>query len=205
MDSHPAITREKVGNQVGYRVTANNGDTDFIASPSFRHIAIGTVKRKFGARGWKFTPETAYLTKKERNVKNKATEIDPRPGKTFENIIDPTPKAEPPREPTKAQFREIFAAIHEVWNDSTERYFAQNNDRSLSASLGIPRDWVRRIREEHFGPNDGVNFDLEALRRDIDAAINAAVSNQSSALDLATKFEENERTLKALRKKLEEM
>lgn len=199
MDSHPSIVREQRGNQVGYRVTAKNGDTDFIVSPSFRHIPLGTVKRKFILRGWKFTPETAYKPRKKERTMNT------KPSADHGLIVAATStvRADPPREPTKAQFREIFAAIHENWNDATERYLAKNTDKSVAASLKVPRDWVKRVREEHFGPNDGNDVDVQAMRKELDDMLKKAVANQTAALDLAAKFEDQERAVKQALAKLE--
>lgn len=169
---------------------------------------VANTIKHFERAGWVFTKNTATCPKhnKERpmkTIKYEAAEMDPRPGKAFEKIMETPVKADPPREPTKAQFREIFAAIHENWNDATERYLAKHADKTVAASLKVPRDWVKRVREEHFGPNDGNDVDVQAMRKELDDMLKKAVANQSAALDLATKFEDQERAIKQALTKLE--
>ncbi len=79
------------------------------------------------------------------------------PMKPAETIIaaDKTPNGShiaavvPPREPTREHKRLIFMAIEEKYTG--QAYIAGHTDNTIAIDLKVPREWVKRIREEFFG------------------------------------------------------
>lgn len=75
---------------------------------------------------------------------------------------------EPPREPTRAQKREIMDLLDEVYDVDAECYKRGDTDETVADVLGVMPGWVSQLREEFFGPAGG-NQDMEELAKRLDA------------------------------------
>lgn len=70
-------------------------------------------------------------------------------------------RVETAREMSREDKRIIFAKIHEVYGDNS--YLENWTDAKVSADLGVPRAWVKTVRESDFG-DEGSNEEIkEAL------------------------------------------
>lgn len=78
----------------------------------------------------------------------------------------PETKIEAPREPTRAEKREIMDLLETVYDVEAEHYKAGDTDETVADVLGVMPGWVAQIREEFFGP-DGGNEDIERLEREV--------------------------------------
>lgn len=76
------------------------------------------------------------------------------PMKKLSEVVNeamPEVVVEPPREATKEDNRLIFAKLNDVYLDEKTGYSAGWSDEKVASDLGVPRAWVSRMREEHFG------------------------------------------------------
>ncbi len=60
------------------------------------------------------------------------------------------PLAEPPRECSREDRRIIMDKLDEAYGKDS--YKAPWTDNAVAKDLGVPRDWVSKLREEFFGP-----------------------------------------------------
>ncbi|CDN52519.1 Hypothetical protein RG1141_CH01540 [Neorhizobium galegae bv. officinalis bv. officinalis str. HAMBI 1141] len=75
----------------------------------------------------------------------------PRKEKSMDQTVKATrPVAEPPRECTREDRRIIMEKLDEVYGK--DAYKAPWTDNAVAKDLGVPRDWVLKLREEFFGP-----------------------------------------------------
>ena len=112
------------------------------------------IQRKFEAIGWKIAksqtqhrcPKCFSAIKNAAIVKSqKAKEMTPA-------------TVEPPREMGREDKRLIFAKIHEVYGDNS--YLESWTDAKVAADLGVPRAWVKSVRETDFG-DEGRNEEIK--------------------------------------------
>lgn len=96
----------------------------------------------------------------------------------------PSPSETPPRTMTTKDRRAIFRAVDDHYDEANQRY-ADGDDKSIAAKLGVPWAWVQKIREENFGPA-GPDPEITALRKELEA-----FSTQIDAAELAV-LEANE-------------
>jgi hypothetical protein len=100
------------------------------------------------ARGKTFTPDNP--TPQDNIVHlNQAASVTTM--QATPKVIEPTIKAEPPREMTRDDRRVIFAKLQDVYVDEKVGYGNGWNDQKVAADLGVPLAWVRTIRDENFG------------------------------------------------------
>jgi uncharacterized Zn finger protein (UPF0148 family) len=78
------------------------------------------------------------------------------------------PKLEAPKEPTRAQKREIMDLLGTVYDSDAERYKQGDTDDSVAGVLGVMPGWVAQLREEFFGPAAG-NADMDDLLAKLEA------------------------------------
>lgn len=88
---------------------------------------------------------------------------------------EPAPMNHDPRIPpemTKEDRRIIFAEIDMHYLDETRGYAINYDDKRLADALKVPLAWVRKIREENFGPEKGADFNNEVsvLRKAVEDA-----------------------------------
>lgn len=78
-----------------------------------------------------------------------------------------SPSEEAPKEPTRAQKRQIMDMLEETYDTSAERYSGGDTDETVAEVLGVMPGWVAKLREEFFGPEGG-NEDIESLVERLD-------------------------------------
>lgn len=76
----------------------------------------------------------------------------------------------PPREPTRAQKRDIMDLLDEVYDIDAECYKRGDTDETVADVLGVMPGWVAQVREDFFGPA-GCNEDMAALRESVEALL----------------------------------
>lgn len=90
-----------------------------------------------------------------------------KPEENGTNVVKMQAKTEAPREATPAQKREIFKMLDVAYDCEAERYTGGDTDETVAGVLGVMPGWVAKIREEAFGPAGG-NEDIAALKSEID-------------------------------------
>ena len=83
-------------------------------------------------------------------------------------------KAEAPREPSRAELRRVQDTLDTAYPVAERGYISGATDETVAKSLGMPRDWVRRVREQFYGPETDVDLkkveaELETLGADVKA------------------------------------
>ena len=73
-----------------------------------------------------------------------------------------------PREPTRAQKREIMDMLETAYDVEGERYTGGDTDETVAEVLKVMPGWVAQIREDFFGPAGG-NEDMAALKIELQA------------------------------------
>lgn len=63
--------------------------------------------------------------------------------------------AERPKEMTIDDALLIHEKLSEVYSPERRCYDGDWTDKRVAEDLGVPRDWIRQIREKRFGPTDG--------------------------------------------------
>jgi hypothetical protein len=84
--------------------------------------------------------------------------------------VVPMKAVEAPREPTRAQKREIMDMLETAYDVENERYTGGDTDDTVADVLKVLPGWVAQIREEFFGPAGG-NDDMAALRIELEQFI----------------------------------
>ncbi|MGR3813422.1 MAG: hypothetical protein ACU0AU_04970 [Cognatishimia activa] len=133
---------------------------------------LGSATNKIQNMGW------TLLSKRLRcptcEAKRKASKVVTKaPVKESTSIA--------PREPTKAQKREIISMLEEVYDSDAERYIGGDTDETVADVLSVMPGWVAAIREEFFGPA-GSNEEIEQLIKDVKSYLVSA-RNSSTKLE----------------------
>lgn len=118
----------------------------------------GQIIKKLSQKGWGFVKGKIYCSVCE--AKRKVVPMK-----------KPEPVTEHPREPTRAQKREIMDMLEAVYDTDQERYKSGDTDETVSEVLGVMPGWVAQIREDFFGP-DGGNEEIERLSREVATLVN---------------------------------
>lgn len=118
-----------------------------------------------------------------------------------------TVKAEAPREMSREDRRIIFAKIDEIYIEG-KGYSPPWTDAAVSRDLGVPRDWVARVRDELFGV-EGSNQEFDdflakvaPIIAEVKNLFKAAHSQLEQAKALAVKIEELERIGRKIEKEI---
>lgn len=129
----------------------------------------------FNLWGWTTTNPTPP------KVENQA---QPEPPKVKEEAVgEVVTIAESPRAPTPAENRRIMDALDEHYDSERGRYRQSFNDAAVSHKLDLPRAWVKKVREEFFGP-EANEADVEAQRQKL-AVLERGVETATAALNKA--------------------
>jgi hypothetical protein len=123
--------------------------------PHVWHLDEGQAVRKLNGMGW------AHFKKKLRCPECEAK----RKSQTKPLVVMET-TMETPREPTKAQKREIMDLLGSAYDPAAERYTGGETDETVAKVLGVMPGWVSQLREEFFGP-DGGNEDIDRLAAEV--------------------------------------
>lgn len=116
----------------------------------------GQAVTKLQKQGWTYLGKTLRCPSCEAKRKaGKAMEVK---SKTKGAPVHPAP----PREPTRAQKREIMDLLDDVYDVEAERYRRGDTDDTVADVLGVMPGWVAQLREDFFGPAGG-NEEMAAL------------------------------------------
>jgi len=85
-----------------------------------------------------------------------------------------------PRQPTRAQNRDIMDLLVEVYDVNQERYRQGDTDETVADVLNVMPGWVARLREEFFGPAGG-NEEMAALAEQLTNFVENAEAVRSDA------------------------
>lgn len=161
--------------------------------------ACTEMPKKFEARGWS-------IGRRMDEDKCPACVLAEKQNKTAKVIKMQEVKAvaEPPREPTRAELRNVQDALDEAYPQPERGYKQGESDEALAKKLGYPKDWVRRVREQFFGPEHDVDLrrieiEIEAVRRDAKAIEDSTLMAVDS---LSKRVEALIRTLDGMRAQL---
>jgi hypothetical protein len=80
-------------------------------------------------------------------------------------------KADAPREMSREERRIIFEKLNEVYVSEAIGYAPGYTDAKVSTELGVPRAWVKGLRDEMFGP-EGTNEEIRATVSDAQTLLN---------------------------------
>lgn len=75
-----------------------------------------------------------------------------------------------PREMSRDDRRIIFAKIDEIYIDEKQGYVAPWTDAAVAQDLGVPRAWVKQVRDEMFGP-EGSNAMFDEYQTQLRAVL----------------------------------
>jgi hypothetical protein len=188
----------------GYKITCCRCGRveELVASGHTGSLPQTVINKKFQQKGWKtgrkavgpccLAPKPAKFIAEE--AMKSAPTLPKVPTKTIDSVAtqinSQSPVAiEPPREMTAADKRKVFRAIDDQWDEGKGRYIGAASDQHIADTLGVPRAWVREVREENFGKSQR-NEDIDKLIGDAKNLRAEAARNAATALDLATKFEQ---------------
>lgn len=122
--------------------------------------------------------------------------------------VKPAEKAEAPREMSREERRIIFEKLNEVYVDERTGYGPGWTDAKVATDLGVPRAWVKGLRDEMFGP-DGSNeeiratiSDAERLLNDIKVVANAISEATAPLKTLLAKAEQVEKRVLQIQQEL---
>lgn len=129
---------------------------------------VGHARKRIHGMGWRVVKD--QLTCRSCQVKRKAEKMATTGAKAK---VTPGSSEQPPREPTRAQRREIRDFLEDVYDVDAGCYKAGETDQTVADCLEVLPGWVARIREEWFGDNGG-NQDMAALQGDLNRFIQEA-------------------------------
>lgn len=128
--------------------TMQNGGGDEVA---WQHIA-----RKLELKGWRIGKTRnshrcpkCFAAAKSPDTRN--ADADAAPGATANGAPAMKVVQENVRVMERPDRRIIFDKLNQVYVDDTVGYSPGWTDEKVSVDLGVPRAWVRLVREEHFG------------------------------------------------------
>lgn len=157
---------------------AGCGVTDAIYGMDFgAKVAAEQMPKKFAARGWDVGKRAGEdrcpdCVRKADRMKQTAKVIQMNEAK---------PVAIPPREPTRADLRKVQDALDAHYPVPERGYADGMSDEALARKIDVPRDWVKRVREQFFGPEHDIDMrrieaEIESIRRDFKAVEDAALT-----------------------------
>lgn len=107
-----------------------------------------------------------------------------------------------PPEMTKEDRRIIFAEIDTHYLDETTGYAANYDDKRLADALKVPLAWVRKIREENFGPEKNPDSEYRSLKILVENAETALKNTNDTMERVKTRISELESMQEALVKQI---
>jgi len=168
------VRKQAEGGRVltAYTVTCNDcGTIGEMPKNSIRHLPPEAVDKYFRVRGWHIGSRPNRDTCPTCNARTRAPKLE-----IVEVTTEKTPmtasvtaipaKAEPPRAMTREDRRIVYAKVEDAYNVKDSCYSANWTDQLVATDLGVPRAWVRDIREEFFGPE----VDAASAKRRADIA-----------------------------------
>lgn len=112
------------------------------------------VAKKFEERGWKVggAPSGNRCPGCFNAIKNAAVRKKQEKENMENTVVKLPSKAEAPATMGRDDRRIIFEKLNEVYADEKSGYLEGWTDAKVAGDLGVPRDWVRQVRDEMFGP-----------------------------------------------------
>lgn len=206
------LTPEAGHSRSGYKITCCRCGRveELVASGHTGSLPQTVINKKFQQKGWKtgrkavgpccLAPKPAKFVAEEamkpKTIDSIATQIN------SQSPVQAPVAIESPREMTAADKRKVFRAIDDQWDEGKGRYIGAASDQQIADTLGVPRAWVKEVREENFGRSQR-NEDLDKMIGDAKNLRAEAARNAASALDLATKFEKMDMAYQDLIRRLE--
>lgn len=146
------------------------------------------IHKRLEERGWKVgKTEAKHLCPSCKHRIAPAKVIDPELGAKIKQLIQPQEPAmsqpavltEGP-EPTltRDNRRIILVKLEEVYVDEKIGYSAGWTDGKVATDLGVPRAWVKSLREVNFGP-EGVNEEITAAIKEANTVLTEIRKSQS--------------------------
>jgi len=132
---------------------------------------LGQAAKKVQNMGWTFIGKRLRCPKCEAKRKV-AKMVDRKPV--------PQESNDTPRQPTRAQNRDIMDLLVEVYDVNQERYRQGDTDETVADVLNVMPGWVARLREEFFGPAGG-NEEMAALAEQLTNFVENAEAVRSDA------------------------
>lgn len=127
-----------------------------------------------------------------------------QPRKNEENIVSlpVKPSAEVPREMSREERRIIFEKLNEVYVDEKTGYGPGWTDAKAATDLGVPRAWVKQVRDEMFGP-EGANEEIRATVAEAQALLDQIKTLAEPLRPLLSKADTLEKRLIEIAKALQ--
>lgn len=141
-------------------------------------VCAEQMPKKFAAKGWEIGKRPDDDRCPACALKEKVTR---RTAKVIQ-MNEAKMAAEPPREPTRADLRKVQDALDIHYPVPERGYSSGFNDEVLAKQIDVPRDWVKRVREQFFGPEHDVDMrrieaEVESIRRDFKAVEDTTLSS----------------------------
>jgi hypothetical protein len=158
--------------------------------------------RKFEAEGWRIGTTAAKhrcpdCIREARAAQMRYLHANKEKPMGAENVVPMPPKAEPPREMSRADRRVIFAKLEEVYVDEVSGYRPGWTDQRVADDLGTPVAWVRVVRDENFGPIAS-NPEIDKLMAEARTFRTEATKLLEEGTSLETAFHKHAADLKRL-------
>lgn len=151
----------------------------------------GKAQKKITQMGWASVKKHLYCPTCEAKRKAEMPHVE---------------KPEPPKEPSRAQKREIIAALDEYYDLEAERYKGGETDETIADLIDVRPGFVARIREELYGP-DGANEDIAELERKLSGIFSVAsetLKDMKAAMEAAEKLSREVATMQAELQKIKQ-
>lgn len=147
------------GKPVGrYRLTCGQcGVSHALGRQNFGgRLAVELVPKKFAALGWVVGHRQdgaddrcpACVSREAEQQRRANLRLVTSEGDMSQAVA----KADPPREMDRTDRRLIIEKLSEVYVDEQTGYSAGWTDKKVAETLGVPRAWVVKLRDENFGP-----------------------------------------------------
>jgi len=170
------------------------------------HIEHQFIARKLEMKGWRIgksrtshrcprcfnAAKTAAIHKSEKKIMSNKKEMLNSTSSSALQVVQ-----ENPRVMTREDRRIIFAKLNEVYDGDC--YSSGWTDEKVATDLGVPRAWVRVIREENIGDNDG-NYEIRAQIKEAQTALAQARAIEPDMRRLLGLMDKVEKSLAEIQK-----
>lgn len=186
--SKPDGVVAQMASRTGWKVDLKKG----------KHICPGCQKE---ARA-----EAVRISQAKHAARKAAQTTKPQPQNQEPAPMNMNVKAQPadansPREMDKTSSRKIFRMLDECYDEPNNRYVTDYTDERIAKELSVPRAWVAKVREEHFGPA-GPNPEQARIMEKIQLLESRVITLENAGLELAQNAEKYKAELSELRKQI---
>lgn len=85
----------------------------------------------------------------------------------------------------KTEHRIIFSKLNEIYGDEQTGYTGEWDDSKVAIDLGVPKEWIAKVRDDHFGPETNARM----MRSAIDEIVKAGEAIERRMLLIDKKIE----------------